>query len=1302
MRLRVLGPVEARDGDERPLPLGRVKERVLLAMLMLRANTVLSKDTIWAGLWGDQPPRSAPANVSSYVSNLRRLLAADGRPGPALETRAGGYLLIADADDLDVLAFERLVAEGREARAASRHALAVERLTQAAGLWRGQVMDGLPAPDVVRPDIARLEDLRLAAIEDGVDSRLELGQHAALVSELAALTARHEFHEGLWCRRMLALYRSGRQTEALAAYHEVAGLLKTQLGIEPGVALRALHQKILRSDPELDPPAPAGAPPVRPRQLPPAVWGFSGRAGELAWLDRVLDEMAAEATTTAALVGTAGVGKTALAVHWAHRVADRFPDGQLYADLRGHGTHEPAAPAEVLIAFLRALGVADESMPAGEPALTATYRSLLAGRRILVILDNAGSAAQVRPLLPGDPGCLTLVTSRHRLTGLVALDGVRLRAVQRLDPAETNQLLIRLLGIDRAQAEPAALAALGDLCAHLPLALRLAAARIVSTDLSIGDYVSGFGPAKTLDLLSVDDEPSPVRTMFDASYEPLNPDAQRLFRLLGLVPGHTFTPRAAAALLAVTPDRAGPVLDVLITANMVERKAADQFAMHDLLHVYAKEKTDDEGVAAVSRLLDAYLQDTETATAALGLSLVRMPHPPVGTRMPDLEIQDADSALSWLDAHRARLVAAVAHACDHGPREVSWWLCDQLRTYFWLRRCAPEWLAVGNAAVRAAMSEGDVEGEIAARHCLGDAHWNLGDYERAIRTYEPAIARFQQADLPQRHVAVLNSLGSVHRELGNLDQAHTWFRAALEMQERNGLSETGLRANIATIYEEMGRLEDALREHTRVLAVDRTPETRPAHAFSLDALGAIHGLMGRLDLAFAYNADALDLHREVGNRVGEASALENLASLHLYRDEPAQALSHATAALGIAEEIANPRVDAATLTIVAKVRLHLGDHEEAELLHRQGLSRARANRMRYLEVAALLGLASTLHATGRSGAAAEQCEEALLISGKAGFQIHEASARTLLAELAHDRGDSPAAAEQAQRAVAIHESTQCYQAWTAPWPLWSGHENRPLGSDGRSSAGDDAPLDRTGGELDQLSRLDPVDPRALEQEVVGETDQRVPDPVRQRGIVDQLLAARLGGLVQRLRERLERLAVVLGRSGDLLAPASAGEHLGLPLRGRTAEAPPQLCDLGLDLLEHARDPEAAVHLGEGAAQVVEAAFHQRREDVLLAGEVLVHGAGADARAYRDRAHGQARVALLFEDQLGGRQDVAAPALRVTPGRLLGTHGPKLTLNNVQKHIERCSVFSLRSGAWRRAMRSWPDGWRPRRAGCWSA
>ncbi|TMR96584.1 hypothetical protein EJK15_22765 [Nonomuraea basaltis] len=331
-------------------------------------------------------------------------------------------------------------------------------------------------------------------------------------SELAVLTSRYEFRERLWGQRILALYQSGRQSEALAAYQDVHRLLDENLGIEPGAALRALHEQVLRSDPALDCPAAQPVAGPVPRQLPPAVGAFTGRAAELAWLDEMV---AAADMTVAALVGTAGMGKTALAVHWAHRVASRFPGGQLFVDLHGHGTHEPAAPIEVLTSFLRALGMPSERIPTDVETATATYRSMLAGRRVLVILDNAGSAEQVRPLLPGDPDCLTIITSRRQLTGLVALDGARVCVVRGLTPQDTSQLLTRLLGADRADAEPVAVAELGDVCAHLPLALRLAAARVAGAEGSIADYVSGLATAQTLDLLAVDDEPRTVRAVFE-------------------------------------------------------------------------------------------------------------------------------------------------------------------------------------------------------------------------------------------------------------------------------------------------------------------------------------------------------------------------------------------------------------------------------------------------------------------------------------------------------------------------------------------------------------------------------------------------------------------------------------------------------------------------------------------------------------------------------------------------------------------------------------------------------------------
>ncbi len=994
MRLRVLGPLEVRDLDDRPQALGRVKERVLLGMLALRVNTLVSKDAILAGLWEGRPPRSAPANLTSYVSNLRRLMQA----GLVLETRPGGYLLTADADAIDLLSFERLVEQGRRAQAEGQHALAVERLTQAAGYWRGPVMDGLPVPDAVRPDIARLEDLRLTAVEECIDGRLELGQHGTLADELAVLTSRHEFRERLWGQRILALYRSGRQSEALAAYQEVHRLLDEHLGIEPGAALRALHQQVLRSDPKLEYAVTASVVVsswTPPRQLPPTVWAFTGRADELAWLE---SQGAAETMTVVALVGTAGMGKTALAVHWAHRVADRFPDGQLYVDLHGHGTQDPATPIEVLTSFLRALGVPSERIPIDVQAATASYRSKLAGRRVLVILDNAGSAEQVRPLLPGEPGCLTIVTSRRRLTGLVALDGARAHVVGGLTSDDTQQLLTRLLGADRAKAEPASVARLGEVCAHLPLALRLAAARVAGMDGSIADCVADLASVQTLDMLAVDDEPSAVRAVFDSSYEPLNPLAQRLFRLLGLVPGDGFTRRTAAALLELHPEQADAVLDVLVSASMIERQAAGQFAMHDLLCRYAVEKVAAESVgdraAALGRLFGSYLQDTEAAVVTMGSGMARITQP-LAEVLPGLEFDGSGEALAWLDAQRQSLVAAALYAAEHGPAGVAWRLCDQLRGYFWARRCHPEWLTVAQAAVAAARD--DLEAAAAARHCLGDHFWSLGEYEPAIAQYEQVVAACAEAGLPRRQVGVLINLGAVHRELGHLAQAHDRLRAALDVAQRNEFAETTIRANLGALHVEMGRMEDAVQEHTRVLGAQASP---PEQAFSLNSLATAHRHLGHLDQAQTCATDALALHRETGNRAGEASALETLAAIHLDRNDVPEAFTLAKDALAIAQAIANPRAETATLTMLAAVHLHQGDHTQAEHYFTLGLHSARTNRITYTELEALLGLAATHQATARPTTAQALATEALQAARTSGFHRHQATAESLLSGLA--------------------------------------------------------------------------------------------------------------------------------------------------------------------------------------------------------------------------------------------------------------------------------------------------------------
>jgi tetratricopeptide (TPR) repeat protein len=887
----VLGPVEILDGNGRPLPLGRVKQRVLLTMLALRAGVAVPRETLIAGLWGQSPPRSAAANLSTYVSELRKLV--------PVVVSDGGYRL--DLTDVDVLDFRGLAARGRVAREDGRAELAADLLTQARELWRGPVFTGLPVPGSMAGDLADLDALRA-------------------------------------------------EVDAAAA------------------------------------PAPAAGPASPPRQLPAAARAFTGRDAELAWLDAALArQVRSGALMLTAVVGSAGTGKTALAVRWAHTAAGHFPDGQLHADLRGHGAGTPAAPLEVLTSFLRALGLREEQIPADEPSAAAALRSALAGTRTLVLLDNAGSAEQVRPLLPGGPGCLVLVTSRGRLTDLVAVDGADLLPIGGLDPRDSRRLLSAVLGEERVLAEPEAATALGELCAHLPLALRLAAARVTTSGGSLAAYVAELAEAR-LDLLSVDERPSTVRAMFDASYRLLADDVRRLFRLLSFAPGPTFTARSAAALLDVAPETAAGLVGGLVAASMVERRGPDRYGMHDLLAVYAGEKAALEEPAAHEergRLLRCHLADAATAVDRLGWAMAREPVA-VDGGPPALRLTGHAEALAWLDDNLDALARAAADAAEHGPRPIAWQLADQLRGYFWLRRCTPEWLAVATAAVSAATAERDPAGVIAARHCLGDAHWSLGQYEEATAQYTPAIAACRAAGSPERHSGLLINIGAVCREQGELDAAAAHLREALGIKRRNGLAESTVRANLGVTYQEMGRFDDALAEHTRVLELNSATGVTADRAFSLIALGATHRALGRVDLAIGHLTDALALHRETGNRAGEVNALEELAAAERDRGDLPAALACASAAAELARELGNPRAEVATTLALASVQLRLGDHWEAVRGYERGLAAARRDRIRYAEVEALIGLAGA-HRADAPDTAAQLAAEALEAATACGF-----------------------------------------------------------------------------------------------------------------------------------------------------------------------------------------------------------------------------------------------------------------------------------------------------------------------------
>ena len=557
MQFRVLGPVEVVTAGAGPVELSAAKPRTVLAVLVCARNSAVSTDRLIDAVWGADPPRTAAQNLRSYVHQLRRALGEPGR----IVWRPGGYVLLTSPGEVDADRFAVLAGQGTAALAAGDAGQTAALLRQALGLWRGPAYAGLDDIGLLRDEVARLTECRHAVLETRIDADLALGRHGELVAELGVLVAADPLRERWRAQLMRALHRSGRQADALAVYRETRRLLADELGLEPGSELRALEQAILRGQPDpssTPPPAspptpPAPAPvPVVPALLPSDMRGFTGRAAHLHQLDAIAAAAGQHPTAViiSAVSGMAGVGKTALAVHWAHRIRDRFGDGQLYVNLRGFDPGgQPMTPAEAVRGFLDALAVAPERIPADVDAQAGLYRSLLAGKRMLIVLDNARDAAQVRPLLPGAPGCLVLVTSRTQLSSLVATEGAHPLVLDVLTAREARQLLAGRLGGDRITAELQAIDDIIASCARLPLALAIVAARAACHPHFPLPALAGElrDTRARLDALAGEDPTTDVRTVFSWSYDQLSSHAARLFRLLGLHPGPDTTAPAAAS-----------------------------------------------------------------------------------------------------------------------------------------------------------------------------------------------------------------------------------------------------------------------------------------------------------------------------------------------------------------------------------------------------------------------------------------------------------------------------------------------------------------------------------------------------------------------------------------------------------------------------------------------------------------------------------------------------------------------------------------------------------------------------------
>jgi DNA-binding SARP family transcriptional activator len=1037
MDFQVLGTLQVMH-DGRTVSIGTArKPRLMLAALLSKAGRQVSNDSLTTVLWGDHPPPSARRNIQLYAHKLRREIGADRISG-----RLDGYVLDV-GDELDAIRFRKLAAEGTAALGRGDFATAGDRLGAALGLWVGPAFSGLRDSELIAEEALRLEDLRLDTHERYLEAELARGRHAELVVELIDLVREHPYREGLRAGLMLALYRSGRQADALAVFRETRALLAEELGIDPGPPLQRLHEAILRADEDLVAPASGEAavsaeagPRSVPRELPPNIIGFTGRHRELEALEGRLSRSSEAGPAPAMIViaGTAGVGKTALAVHWAHRVAHMFPDGQLYLNLQGHATDSPRRPIDALAVLLRSLGAHPDQVPMDMEEASARYRSLVADRRMLLVLDNARSAEQVRPLLPASPGCTVLVTSRDRLTGLVARDGAHRVTLGALTSHESMELLGNLLGADRIVAEAEAIARLAELCAHLPLALRIAGAHLVDHPRgTIAGHVAELAELDAGDLMSAlvieGDEETAVRSAFDLSYRTMTAPVQRLFRGLGLVPCADFTASAAAALAGMTVAEAARALDRLSAAHLVDQHHPGRFTLHDLLRSYAvnlaeTEDGEQERQAAVRRLYAWYVGTVGAAVRFLYPDVMRLPLPE-DTPAVGLEAFTPSAVLGWLDAERHNLLAVVRHAARHGTSPAAWLLADGLRGYYDQRRHMSDWITVAEAGLATARAAGDLTAQAAVFQCLAHVNYGLSRYPRAIAYLTRAIDLSAEAGWGPGEASALSNLGVILYLIGRPAEAAVHLSRASELHQSYGWrqGQAKILNTLASAYGECGRVAEGVELATKALALNHDAGALRAEISTMCTLGELEHRLGRLDGALARLTGALSLARKLGTPYGEAASLAGLALVH--RDAGRLDLAHdcAEAALEIAVETGERRMEAYARNTLASVCRAAGDHQRAIALFETALTIAEEIDVRILAGNALLGLAAARFWYGERMAATDHAEEALKLAQQAEFRVLEGQALTTLARISRRHEPVARTIRYARAALAVHEET---------------------------------------------------------------------------------------------------------------------------------------------------------------------------------------------------------------------------------------------------------------------------------------
>jgi len=868
-----------------------LRRKAILATLALHVGEIVSTDRLADIVWGDSTRPTALNTLQSHVSYLRIVL---GRKA-AILAKPPGYILDLGDEGTDVRLAERLLHKA-SLLADPEHAAA--ELREALALWRGKPLADVPGIAWIEQQAERLGLLQEQIMRALAEARMASGEHAQLVPELERMVADHPLDEGLYAQLMLALYRSGRQADALATYQRLRITLCEQLGIDPSPALRDLETAILRQDASLSLYTPAGpvtrptaSPRLVPAQLPPTIAGFVGREVELASLDAILPQPPANGTAPArtviisAIVGTAGVGKTTLALHWAHRVRDQFPDGQLYVNLRGFDPSGPLVdPDQALRGFFDALGVPPERVPDGVEAKAGLYRSLLSGKRVLVVLDNARDTEQVRPMLPGSVGCLALVTSRNQLTGLIATEGAYPLDVRLLTVPEAYDLLSRRLGARRVAAERQTAEKIIASCARLPLALTIAAARAAARP---GFPLAAIAAelhqsAALLDPFDGGELAVNVRAVFACSYHALSSGAARLFRMLGLHPGPDISLAAAASLAGISFGQARTLLAELGRAHLLSEHGPGRYSFHDLLRAYAAEEVhtyedDDARRAAVQRMLDHYLRTADAAALYLNPRRVPVTTVPPRPGVTYEEITCYKQALAWFTVERPVLLATVAQT-PAGFGAYTWQLASALTTFLDRRGHWQDLKAANAAALAAARRHGDRAGQATACRGLGLAYRGLKQFDDARTHYLLALDLFRELGnhigQAQTHVNLAWMAGAQGRHGEGLDHSRLSLRHYQAAGSREG--QASALNNIGWHLAELSDYDQALGHCQQALGILRGLGDRNTQAHACDSLGYIYHHLGRHRQAIDCYQQALDLFRATSDPYGEATSLSHL------------------------------------------------------------------------------------------------------------------------------------------------------------------------------------------------------------------------------------------------------------------------------------------------------------------------------------------------------------------------------------------------------------------------------------------